>query len=148
MKVILKEDVQGSGKKGQLVNVADGYARNFLIKRGLAVEATSAALNEMKARDAALKHKEEKELQDAQRFAAELSGKTVKLTAKAGSGGKLFGSVTAKEIAEALAAAYGIEVDKRKISLQDEIKSYGTYEAQVKLHSGVSAGIFVLVAEE
>ncbi len=148
MKVLLKQDVQGSGKKGEIVNVADGYARNFLIKRGLAVEASAQVLGEVKAKEEAAKRREALELQNARETAKQLDGKAVKLTAKSGANGRLFGSVTSREVAEAVEKAFGIAIDKRKIELSSEIKNYGSYEAALKLHAGVSAKIFVVVAEE
>lgn len=146
MKVILKADVQGSGKKGQMVEVSDGYANNFLLRKGLAVPATTQAVNELKAKDAAAQRQLEQERQIAKDAAAALEGKTVKVAAKAGAGGKLFGSVTSKEISEAITKSLNIDVDKRKISV-DEIKSFGTYEAEVKLYAGISAKVFVMVGE-
>lgn len=147
MKVILKADVKGSGKKGEMVNVSDGYANNFLLKKGLAVEATNQAVTEMKNRDAAIAHRIAEELKAAQENAAKVSEKTVKLTAKAGNGGKLFGSVTAKEVAEAIAAQLGVEVEKRKVSLASDIKAFGTFTAEVKFQQGVSAKVYVMVTE-
>lgn len=145
MKVILVQDVQGSGKKGELVNVADGYARNFLLKKGLAIEASAGAVNELKARDAAKQRRAAEEQAAAQAQAETLAGKTVKLTAKAGEGGRLFGSVTAKEIAQGLKEQYGAEIDRRKVVLDADIKAFGTYTVQVKLHAGISAEIYVTV---
>ena len=147
MQVILTQDVKGTGKKGQLCKVADGYARNFLLKKGLAVEATSGAVNEMKAKQASKEHHAAVERQAAQDTADQLNEKTVKIFAKAGAGGKLFGSVTAKEIGEAVKKNLGVEVDKRKISVA-EIKAFGTYEAEIKLHPGISANVYVVVGEE
>ena len=147
MQVILTQDVKGTGKKGQLCKVADGYARNFLLKKGLAVEATSSAVNEMKAKQASKEHHAAVERQAAQDTADQLNEKTVKIFAKAGAGGKLFGSVTAKEIGEAVKKNLGVEVDKRKISVA-EIKAFGTYEAEIKLHPGISAKVYVVVGEE
>ena len=147
MQVILTQDVKGTGKKGQLCKVADGYARNFLLKKGLAVEATSGAVNEMKAKQASKEHHAAVERQAAQDTADQLNEKTVKIFAKAGAGGKLFGSVTAKEIGEAVKKSLGVEVDKRKISVA-EIKAFGTYEAEIKLHPGISAKVYVVVGEE
>lgn len=148
MKVILTQDVKGSGKKGDLVNVADGYAKNFLLKKGLAVIADSNAVNVKNTQDAAARHHAAVELQKAQEVAKTLSGKSVNLTAKAGSNGKLFGSVTAKEIAEKLKKSFGIEVDKRKISLESDIKAFGSYPFEVKLHTGVSAKMTAMITEE
>lgn len=147
MKVILQQDVQGSGKKGDLINVSDGYAKNFLIKRGLAIAATPQAMNEMKAKEAALQRKIDNEKAAASDIAKGVEGKTLKISCKAGESGKLFGSVTAKEIAEELKKQLNVDVDKRKISLAEEIKSYGTYSADIKLYQGVSAKIFVMVGE-
>ena len=147
MKVILTQDVKGSGRKGELVNVSDGYANNFLLKRGLAIPATPQALNELKNREAAA-HRLEEEKKAAQAAAKELEGKTVKLFARGGAGGKLFGSVSTKEIAEAIQKELGVELDKRKISLDAEIKAFGTYTAEVKLYTGVSAKVYVVVSEQ
>ena len=148
MKVILTQDVKGSGKKGELINVSDGYARNFLLPRGLATEANAQAMNELKNRDEAAKHRAEVELLHAKDTAAKVEGKTVKLTAKAGSGGRLFGSITAKEVAEGAAKQLGVELDKKKITLDAEIKGFGTFGAAVKLHTQVQAKFYVSVAEE
>ena len=146
MKVILKEDVKGQGKKGQLVNVSDGYARNFLLPRGLAMEADAQAMNDLKNKEEAARHHAAMEKQNAEEAAKALKGKTVKLTAKAGSAGRLFGSVTTKEVAEGLKAQFQVEVDKRKISMAD-VKAFGSYEAEVKLYPGISAKITVRVGE-
>lgn len=148
MKVILTKDVKGSGKKGQLVEVSDGYARNFLLKKGMAVEATAQAMNELKNRENAEKHRIEVERQNAQEIAAKLEGKTVKLTAKAGAGGKLFGSVTGKEIAEAIGVQFGVEVEKRKLVMDADIKTFGTFPVELKLNYGIGAKLYVAVAEE
>lgn len=146
MKVILKEDVKGQGKKGQLVNVSDGYARNFLLPRGLAMEADAQAMNDLKNKEEAARHHAAMEKQNAEEAAKAMKGKTVKLTAKAGSAGRLFGSVTTKEVAEGLKAQFQVEVDKRKISMAD-VKAFGSYEAEVKLYPGISAKITVMVGE-
>lgn len=147
MQVILKQDVKGSGKKGELVKVSDGYARNFLLPKGLAVEANAQALGEMKAKQAAAAHKAAVEQQAAEELAAKIKGQTVKLTAKAGANGKLFGSVTSKEISEAIERAFGASIDKRKIVLDSDIKAFGSYTVQVKLHPGVTADVYVVVGE-
>ena len=147
MKVILKADVKGSGKAGQLVNVSDGYARNFLLPKGLAMEANAQAMNDFKNKEQAAKHRQEMEIKAAKEAAAALAGKTVKISAKAGQGGKLFGSVTSKEVAEALGTQLGVEIDKRKIAMDGDIKAFGTYEAQVRLYTGITADIYVLVGE-
>lgn len=147
MKVVLQADVKGSGKKGQLVEVADGYARNFLLKKGLAIPADAGAMNELKNREASAAYRlaEEKKAAEAQKAA--IDGKTVKLSAKAGTNGKLFGSVTAKEIAEGLEKQYGAAIEKRKVSLKEEIKAFGTYSVEVKIYNGISAVITVVVGE-
>ncbi len=147
MKVILTQDVKGTGKKGELVEVADGYAQNFLIKRGVAIPANKQAMGEMKSKEAAKQHKIELEKQAANETAQKLEGKTVKLTAKAGANGKLFGSVTSKEIAEAIEAQMGAAVDKKKITLSSEVKAFGTYNIEIKLYQGISAKMFVTVTE-
>ena len=146
MKVILQSDVKGTGKKGQLVDVSDGYARNFLLPRGLAMEADAQAMNDLKNKEEAARHHAAMEKQNAEEAAKALKGKTVKLTAKAGSAGRLFGSVTTKEVAEGLKAQFQVEVDKRKISMAD-VKAFGSYEAEVKLYPGISAKITVMVGE-
>lgn len=148
MKVILLQDVKGTGKKDDIVNVSDGYARNFLLPKKLAVEASAAAMNDIRNRERAREHHIQEEKKAAQAIADKLSGTTVKLTAKAGSSGKLFGSVTAKEVAELISRAAGVDIDKRKVALASEIKSFGTYECEVKLYTGISAKMFVLVASE
>ena len=147
MQVILKQDVKGSGKKGELVKVSDGYARNFLLPKGLAVEANAQALGEMKAKQASAAHKAAVEQQAAEELASKIKGQTVKLSAKAGANGKLFGSVTSKEISEAIERAFGASIDKRKIVLDSDIKAVGSYTVQVKLHPGVTADVYVVVGE-
>lgn len=147
MKVILLSDVRGSGKKGDLVNVSDGYARNFLLPKNLAKEATPGALNELENAKKAIQHKVDEEIKKAKNDAEILNGKSVKLVAKAGEGGRLFGSITAKEIVSEIKKNYNILIDKRKISLKNEIKSLGTYEFDVKLYNGITAKMKVLVDE-
>lgn len=146
MKVILTQDVKSLGKKGEMVSVADGYARNFLFPRNLAAEANAQSLTELKNREQAAQHKIAVDTQNARDAAAVLEGKTVRVSAKAGANGKLFGSVTAKEVAESIKKQFGVETDKRKITMED-VKAYGTYEAEVKLYSGISAKIYVQVSE-
>lgn len=147
MKVILREDVKGLGKKGELVNASDGYARNFLFPKNLAVEANAQNVTEKNNADASKQFKYDTEKAAAQKNADKLNGQTLKMTAKAGSAGRLFGSVTAKEIALKIKEAYGIDVDKRKITVSD-IKAFGTYNASIKLFEGVKADIKVQVTEE
>ena len=146
MKVILTQDVKSLGKKGEMVSVADGYARNFLFPRGLAAEANAQSMPEMKNREAAKAHKIAVDTQTAKDAAAVLEGKTVRVSAKAGQNGKLFGSVTAKEVAEQLKKQFDIETDKRK-SVMDDIKAFGTYEAEIKLYTGIAAKFYVQVSE-
>ncbi len=146
MKVILSADVKGQGKKGQLVEVADGYGRNYLIPRGLAVAANSENMNVLKAAEAAKAQKLQRQREEAAALAGKLSGVTVKLQAKGGQSGKLFGSVTAKEVAEAVQSQFGMELDKKKIAI-DDIKSFGSFEAEAKIFPEISAKFFVLVTE-
>lgn len=147
MKVILTEDVKGSGKKGDLVEVADSYARNILLKKGLAIEATAAAINNKKTQDAARAHHAQVELDAARANKERLDGKSVTVSAKAGAGGRLFGAVTAKEIAAALKNEYQLDVDKKKITFEGEIKAFGTFSFELKLHNGVVAKMKVVVKE-
>ncbi len=146
MKVILKQDVKGQGKKGELVTVSDGYARNFLFPRGLAVEADSQAMNELRNREESAAYHKKVEKDAALAAAETLKNKALTIHAKAGSAGRLFGSVTTKEVADALEKQVGVKVDKRKITMND-IKAFGTYTAEVKLYTGVTAEIQVVVAE-
>ena len=147
MKVILLADVKGTGKKGELVNASDGYARNYLIPRKLAKEANAQAMNELKNAEASKQHKIQVDKDNAAAAAKKINEKTVKMTAKAGQGGRLFGSVTAKEIAEELNKQFGVDVDKRKIELDGDIKAFGTYNCEIKLYAGISAKVYVVVAE-
>lgn len=146
MKVVLTQDVKGLGKKGELVNAAEGYARNFLFPRKLAMEANAQAMSELKNREASEKFKHDTEVANAKASAEKLEGKTVKLFAKAGANGKLFGSVTAKDVAEAISKEFKIELDKRKVSVED-IKVFGTYPVEIKLYNGITASMFVMVNE-
>ena len=148
MKVILKEDVKGTGKKGELHEVADGYAKNFLLKRGLAIQANAQAMNELKNKQAADQYRIEQEKKAAAQTAEKINGKTVRITAKAGANGKLFGSVTAKEVGEAIAKQFDVTLDKKKITLNGDIKSFGTYQAEIKLYAGIGASMYVAVSEE
>ena len=144
MKVILLKDVKGSGKQGDIINVADGYARNFLIGKGLALEATAKNLNDL----AGKKHKIDVETADNKAIAEKIKDKEVLVKAKAGQGGKLFGAVTANVISDCLKAQYGVVIEKKKINLTAEIKAFGDYTAQIKLTHGVSCSIKVKVVEE
>ena len=148
MKVVLLQDVKGTGKKGELVQVSDGYARNFLLPRKLAKEANAQVMSELKSAESARKWRIQKETEEAQAAAASINGKTIRLFAKAGQGGRLFGSITSNEIAEELKKNFNVNVDKRKIVLNGDIRAFGTYECEVKLYTGVSAKIYVLVGEQ
>ena len=146
MKVILKADVKGLGKKGELVNASDGYARNFLFPKGLAVEANATAMNDFNNKENAKKYHKAEEIKAAQADAQKLEGKNFKLTAKAGANGKLFGSVTAKDVSAKIKAEMNLDIDKRKIAMAD-IKQFGTTEAEVKVYQGITAKIYIQVAE-
>lgn len=146
MEVILKKDVKGLGKAGEKVKASDGYARNFLFPKGLAVEANAQTLTEYKNSEASKQHKIDVEVAAAKDAKAKLDGKTVHLTAKAGQNGRLFGSVTAKDVAHAITEQLSVTVDKRKLSVAD-IKNFGTYTAEVKLYTGIAATVTVEVAE-
>ena len=147
MKVILKADVKSLGKSGELVNTSDGYARNYLFPRGLAVEANASALNEYKNKEKAKQFHKAEEIKAANELKDRLEGKTVKLTAKAGANGKLFGSVTSKDVASKIKDEFGEVIDKRKI-VMDDIKAFGTVQAEIKVYQGISASIYVSVQEQ
>ena len=146
MKVILQQDVKSLGKKGDLVNASDGYARNFLFPKGLAIEANSSAMNDFNNKEASKKILKAEEIKAAKADADKLDGKTFKLKAKAGANGKLFGSVTSKDVSKQIKEELGIDVDKRKIVMPD-VKAFGTVQAEIKVYQGISAKIFVQVAE-
>lgn len=147
MKVILKADVKGQGKKGQLVEVSDGYARNFLLPRGLAEEATKSAVNDFKGKESAAQYHKEQEQKEAKETASKIEGKTVVIKAKAGSNGKLFGAITSQIVAEALKMQLHVVVDKKKLVMND-IKTVGETKVEVKIYPEISAGIIVSVVEE
>jgi large subunit ribosomal protein L9 len=147
MELILTQDVKGLGKKGEKVKASDGYARNFLLPKGIAVEVNAQTLTELKNREASNQHKIDVDIQTANDTKAILEGKTVKVKAKAGSAGRLFGSVTSKDVAAAIKEQFGIEIDRRKLSV-DDIKQFGSYPAEIKLYSGISCKITVTVGEE
>lgn len=147
MKVILLQDVKGKGKKGQLLEISDGYARNFLLPRKLAVEATADAVNTKNMNDKAAAEKAAKERAEALEISRQLRELTLTVTAKGGGAGRLFGSVTNQEIADALKAKTGIAIDKRKIVISDPIKSIGTYTVQCKLGYEITAPLTVKIQE-
>ena len=140
MKVIFLQDVKGSGKKGEVKNVSDGYARNFLIGKGLAVEATAKNMNLLDGQKASAQHKKDVEKQNAEDIKAAIDGKTVRTAANAG-------SITTGNIADLIEKQFGKKIDKKKISLKTEIKNFGTYEAEIRLYNGVTAKVTVDVTE-
>ena len=147
MKVILLEDVKSLGKKGQIVNVSDGYARNLLLPKKLGVEATGKNMNDLKLQKAHEDKVAQENLDAAKAFAEELKGKQVDVGIKVGEGGRTFGSVSSKEIATACKEQHGIEIDKKKIQLPESLKNFGSYEVTVKLHPQVAAKLTVKVTE-
>ena len=148
MKVILQKDIRGKGKKGQIIEVAEGYARNFLLPKGDAIPATADAMNTMRLQEKAKAKADAEAKAAAQAIAEQLKGIQVKIPCKGGEGGKLFGSVTAKEIAEGIEKQLGVTLEKRKVVLKDDIKAFGSYTIEVKIYNGVSANVFVVVGEE
>lgn len=146
MDVILKADVKGLGKKGEKVKASDGYARNYLFPKGLAVEANAQAMTELRNREQSNQHKLDLEIAAANDSKAKLQGKTVKMTAKAGQNGKLFGSVTAKEVAAEITKQFNVKIDKRKITM-DDIKNFGSYKIEIKLYTNITAEMTVMVGE-
>ena len=147
MKVLLKEDVKGQGKKGEIINVSDGYARNFLFPRSLAVVADAKAENEVKTKKEAELHRIEYEKQKAVEQSERLSAVILKIASTAAPDGKLYGSVTAATIAEELKAQQGIDIDKRKINLEEHIKSFGTYTVEIKVYPEITANLTVIVTD-
>jgi large subunit ribosomal protein L9 len=146
MEVILKNDVKGLGKKGEKVSVSEGYARNFLFPKGLAAEINAQLMSELKNKQSSEQFKADEELKAAKANAEKIKGQTVVIKAKGGANGKLFGSVTAKEISQFVSTKFAIKVDKRKITV-DDIKAFGTYNAQIRLHPQVTADFKVQVIE-
>ncbi|MGG3469154.1 50S ribosomal protein L9 [Neobacillus pocheonensis] len=147
MKVIFLKDVKGKGKKGEVKNVADGYAHNFLIKQGLAVEANNASISSLDAQKKKQEKEAAEELAEAKKLKEQIDQITVELTAKAGEGGRLFGSITTKQVAEELQKKHGIKIDKRKMELTDAIRTLGHTKVPVKLHHEVTATLTVSVKE-
>ena len=148
MKVILKADVKGKGKKGQMIEVAEGYARNFLMPKGLAVPATADAVNTMRLQEKAKAKADAEAKAAATEIAEKLKGLQVKVPSKGGEGGKLFGAVTGREIAAALKEQHGVDIDSKKLVLDEPIKSFGSYEVKAKLGFEVSGTVYVIVTEE
>lgn len=148
MKVILLQDVQGTGKKGEIKEVKDGYARNCLIKKGLAQEATNANLNLLQGQKDSAQHKIDVEIANAKDTASKLDGKTVVVTAKAGQNDRLFGTVTSKEVSASIKKSLGLDVDKKKINLGMKIEGFGDFSAEARLYSGVIAKFTVKVQPE
>ena len=148
MKVILQQDVKGQGKKGQMVEVSEGYARNFLLPRKLAIAATTDAINTMNLKEKARKAEEARQKAEAEATAEKLKECMVKLTAKAGNGGRLFGAVTTKEISEGLKAQFAIDIPKQKLVLDEPIKAFGSYQVKAKLGFEVVGTVYVSVFEE
>ena len=148
MKVILLQDVRGQGKKGEMINVSDGYARNFLFPRKLAQEATADNINTMRMNDKAKREKEQRAREEAAAMSAKLRELTLTVLAKGGGAGRLFGSVTSQEISDALKAQEGIDLDRRKIVIEDSIKTVGLYTVKVKLGFGIDAPLKVDVKEK
>ena len=148
MKVILLADVKGQGKKNDVIEVSDGYGKNFLIPRKLAKPADAQSLNDVKVKEAARIYRIETEKKEAQALAEKLKSIQVKIAASSGGDGRLYGSITSKDIVEKLKADTGIDIDKRKVNLGDPIKAYGKYEVEVKLYTEVTGKINVLVCEK
>lgn len=148
MKVILLQDVQGTGKKGEIKEVKDGFGRNCLIKKGLAQEATPQNLNLLQGQKDKAQHKIDVDTQNAKDIAAALEGKTVVVKAKAGQNGRLFGTVTAKEVSAAIKQSLGLDVDKKKITIDIKIEGFGNFAASARLYSGVSAKFTVSVEQD
>ena len=148
MKVILQADVKGQGKKGQIVEVSDGYARNFLLPKGLAKEATKAAVNDLAGKDASAQYHKEQEIAEAKATAKKLDGQKVKLSAKAGDNGKLFGSITAQAVADAIKMQLHVVLDKRKVLVGDGIKTTGETQVELKIYPEITAKITVIVSGE
>ena len=148
MKVVLLQDVKSQGKKDQIIEVSEGYARNFLFPKKLAIVADAKAVNDIKSKQSSEKHRIEVEKVNARELARKLSETTVKIIGSAGSDGRFYGAVTTKDISEALKSQHGIEIDKRKLELDGQIKAFGTYKVEAKLYSGISGKLNVQVVEK
>ncbi|MDE6518856.1 MAG: 50S ribosomal protein L9 [Ruminococcus sp.] len=147
MKVIFLQDVKGSGKKGEVKNVADGYARNMLLPKGFAIEANAENLNKLKGQQSSEQHKIDTEKKTAQESAEKIKDKKVVIKAKAGSNDRLFGSVTPAQVADAINTQFGLKIDKKKVTLSSEIKNFGSYSATIKFYTGISEKIDIEVVE-
>ncbi len=148
MKVILMQDIKGVGKKDQIINAADGYARNYLFPKKLAVPADQGNMNNLKAKNESIQYKKNEDLKEAKELAEKMKKMTLKIRVKAGENGKLFGAVTSKEIAETLKKDFNIDVDKKKIILSESIKNAGTTRVDIKLNEGVMASLLVMIIPE
>ena len=148
MKIILKQDIRGKGKKGQMIEVAEGYARNFLMPKGLAVPATADAVNTMRLQEKAKAKADAEAKAAATEIAEKLKGMQVKVVSKGGEGGKLFGAVTGREISAALKEQHGVDIDSKKLVLDEPIKSFGSYQVKAKLGFEISGTVYVIVTEE
>ncbi len=147
MKIILTQDVKKVGKKGEILEVKDGYARNALLPKGLAIEANAVNLNQRKLEQKAEDKRKQKELDDAKEIEERLKDKEIKIPVKTGEGGKIFGSVTSKEIAETIKKDLGLDIDKKKIQLKEAIKALGTLTISIKLHPQVTASVTVVIIQ-
>ena len=148
MKVILKKDIKGVGKKEEVINAADGYARNYLLPRGLAVEASDGNLSTLKEKKDSKKYKESMEVEEARKLGKRISGLSIKFNVKTGENGKLFGSITSKDISEEIKRQHNINIDKRKIVLEDSIKAAGVYNIEIKVYPNITSKIKVEVVGE
>lgn len=148
MKVVLLQDVKSQGKKNQIIEVSEGYARNFLFPKKLAIVADAKAINDIKSKESSQQHRIDVEKANARELADKLAEITVKIVGSAGSDGRFYGAVTAKDISEALKSQFGIEIDKRKLELDTQIKAFGTYKIEAKLYSGISGKLSVQVVEK
>ncbi len=148
MKVILLKDIKGTGKKGDIINTSDGHARNYLIPRKFAMEATESNLRELNFKKANIEKSKKDELENAKAFAKELSEKKIEIFTKAGEGGKLFGSITSKDLANEMKNKYNIDIDKKKIVLKNPIKEIGTFDVEIKVYPKVKANIKVIIIPE
>ncbi len=148
MKVVLLADVKSKGKKNDVIDVADGYARNVLFPKKLAIVATPQVLAELKSKGEAAEHHTAEQIAEFKKTAERINGKTIKITAKGGKSGKLFGAITAKDVASALKTQFGADIDKRKVTLAKDIKAFGNYNVEVKLHPQVKFSVVLEVAEE